>query len=144
MNRGVLSFCDFVYHDPCSRFCYVKYIWNLLCLQYGYAYRDFFTKITCCARTLIDFVYNTLLHISITYFLLLLLQRPLELGADLVMHSCSKYLGGHADIISGVLATSQDNLFRELKTIQRYRGATPSAFDCYLLQRSLQTLEVSQ
>ena len=87
---------------------------------------------------------NTLLHISITYFLLLLLQRPLELGADLVMHSCSKYLGGHADIISGVLATSQDNLFRELKTIQRYRGATPSAFDCYLLQRSLQTLEVSQ
>ena len=91
-------------------------------------------------------MYFTLLHkyISITYFLLLLLQRPLELGADLVMHSCSKYLGGHADIISGVLATSQDNLFRELKTIQRYRGATPSAFDCYLLQRSLQTLEVSQ
>jgi cystathionine beta-lyase/cystathionine gamma-synthase len=59
------------------------------------------------------------------------------------MHSCSKYLGGHADIIAGVLATSQDNLFKELKTIQRYRGATLSAFDCYLLQRSLQTLEVS-
>ena len=51
-------------------------------------------------------------------------------------------LGGHADIIAGVLATSQDNLFKELKTIQRYRGAVPSAFDCYLLERSLQTLEV--
>lgn len=68
--------------------------------------------------------------------------RPLEFGADLVMHSASKYLGGHADIIAGVLATSQDNLFKELKTIQRYRGAVPSAFDCYLLERSLQTLEV--
>ena len=101
------------------------------------AYRGFFTKTVLCEDS--ERLCNTLLH---TF--LLLLQRPLELGADLVMHSCSKYLGGHADIISGVLATSQDNLFRELKTIQRYRGATPSAFDCYLLQRSLQTLEVSQ
>ncbi len=58
------------------------------------------------------------------------------------MHSASKYLGGHADIVMGVLATSHPQLFDELKTIQRYRGATPSAFDCYLLQRSLQTLEV--
>ena len=111
-----------------------------------YAYRDFFfvPKTHVVRGHGETLCINTLLHISITYFLLLLLQRPLELGADLVMHSCSKYLGGHADIISGVLATSQDNLFRELKTIQRYRGATPSAFDCYLLQRSLQTLEVSQ
>ena len=98
----------------------------------------FFNGTAFCEDSETDYT-NTLLH---TF--LLLLQRPLELGADLVMHSCSKYLGGHADIISGVLATSQDNLFRELKTIQRYRGATPSAFDCYLLQRSLQTLEVSQ
>ena len=71
------------------------------------------------------------------------LQRPLEFGADLVMHSASKYLGGHADVIAGVLATSHHPLFKELKTIQRYRGATPSPFDCYLLERSLQTLEVS-
>ena len=69
-------------------------------------------------------------------------QRPLEFGADLVMHSASKYLGGHADIIAGVLATRQDQLYKDLKEIQRFRGATPSAFDCYLLERSLQTLEV--
>ena len=72
----------------------------------------------------------------------MLLQRPLEFGADLVMHSASKYLGGHADLIMGVLATSHPKLFKELKTLQRYRGATPSPFDCYLLERSLQTLEV--
>ena len=71
------------------------------------------------------------------------LQKPLEHGADLVMHSASKYLGGHADLVMGVLATSQESLFNDLWAVQRYRGATPSAFDCYLLQRSLQTLEVS-
>ena len=60
------------------------------------------------------------------------------------MHSASKYLGGHADLIMGVLATSHPKLFKELKTLQRNRGATPSPFDCYLLERSLQTLEVKE
>ena len=68
----------------------------------------------------------------------------MEFGADLVMHSASKYLGGHADLIMGVLATSHPKLFKELKTLQRNRGATPSPFDCYLLERSLQTLEVKE
>ena len=83
-----------------------------------------------------------LLHYAIT--MLLLFQRPIELGVDLVMHSVTKYLGGHSDIVMGCLSTSNEELHKKLRTIQQYRGATPSAFDCYLLSRSLYTLEVRQ
>ena len=58
------------------------------------------------------------------------------------MHSCTKYLGGHCDIIMGSLATDSDVIFEKLKTVQRYRGAVPSPFECYLMTRSLKTLKV--
>ena len=59
------------------------------------------------------------------------------------MHSCTKYLGGHCDIIMGSLATDNDAIFEKLKAVQRYRGAVPSPFECYLMTRSLKTLKVS-
>ena len=75
-------------------------------------------------------------------FLTPYIVRPLDFGADVVFHSCTKYLGGHSDIILGCLVTNQDSIYQSLKEVQRCRGATPSAFDCYLLSRSLQTLEI--
>ena len=75
-------------------------------------------------------------------FLTPYIVRPLEFGADVVFHSCTKYLGGHSDVILGCLITNQEYIFGWLKEIQRCRGATPSPFDCYLLSRSLQTLEI--
>merc|ERR1719397_1676442 len=58
------------------------------------------------------------------------------------MHSCSKYLGGHSDVIMGALLTNDEGIHSKLFSVQKYRGATPSPFDCYLLQRSLCTLDV--
>lgn len=69
-------------------------------------------------------------------------QRPLELGADLVMHSCTKFMGGHSDLILGAVSTNNESLGNRLRRVQKFRGATPSSFDCYLLHRSLMTLEV--
>jgi cystathionine gamma-synthase len=70
-----------------------------------------------------------------------LLQNPLELGADLVMHSTTKYIGGHSDVLGGILVTKKKDAFWEkIKTIQAIGGAVPSAFDCYLLCRSIKTL----
>ena len=63
--------------------------------------------------------------------------RPLELGADMVLHSLTKYINGHSDVIMGSLLTDQDDLQGELEDQQRHRGATPSAFDCYLVHRYL-------
>lgn len=69
------------------------------------------------------------------------LQRPLELGADIVMHSTTKYLGGHSDLLGGCLVVrEEDEVFGRLKTIQALSGAVPSPFDCWLLLRSLPTL----
>ena len=66
--------------------------------------------------------------------------RPLDLGADVVMHSVTKYLNGHSDVIMGALLLNDPELGERLYRIQKYRGATPSPFDCYLVQRSLATL----
>ena len=66
--------------------------------------------------------------------------RPLDLGVDVVMHSVTKYLNGHSDVIMGALLVNDVELGERLYKIQKYRGATPSAFDCYLVQRSLATL----
>lgn len=68
------------------------------------------------------------------------LQRPLELGADIVLHSMTKYLGGHSDIIGGALLTSDAELYERLKFIQLSVGAVPSPFDCWLVHRGLKTL----
>src|SRR5688572_2695061 len=67
-------------------------------------------------------------------------QRPLELGADVVYHSATKYLGGHSDTISGVLATSRADLFERFKFLQNAIGAVPGPFDCFLVLRGLRTL----
>ncbi|XP_077981633.1 cystathionine gamma-lyase-like [Glandiceps talaboti] len=67
-------------------------------------------------------------------------QRPLEFGVDIVMHSASKYINGHTDVIMGVLATNREDLFKQLRFLQRTIGAIPSPFDCYMANRGLKTL----
>jgi cystathionine beta-lyase/cystathionine gamma-synthase len=67
-------------------------------------------------------------------------QQPLKLGADIVFHSATKYLAGHSDTISGVLATSRDDLFARLSFLQNAIGAVPGPMDCFLVLRGLRTL----
>jgi cystathionine beta-lyase/cystathionine gamma-synthase len=68
------------------------------------------------------------------------LQRPIEFGADFVVHSTTKYLGGHSDVIGGaVIARTADQLER-VRFLQNARGAVPGPFDCYLVQRGIKTL----
>ena len=70
-------------------------------------------------------------------------QRPLELGADIVVHSTTKYLGGHSDVIGGVvIVKNNQDILDELKFIQMSVGAVPGPFDCWLTQRSIKTLAV--
>jgi cystathionine beta-lyase/cystathionine gamma-synthase len=68
------------------------------------------------------------------------IQRPLELGADIVMHSSTKYLGGHSDVLGGCLVTSDEGLAERLRFHQNAAGGVPSPFDCWLLLRGLKTL----
>jgi cystathionine gamma-synthase len=70
------------------------------------------------------------------------LQRPLELGADIVVHSATKYLGGHSDVIGGFVAVNDAALADRLAFIQNRAGAVPSPFDCYLVLRGVKTLAV--
>jgi cystathionine gamma-synthase len=70
------------------------------------------------------------------------LQRPLALGADIVMHSATKYLGGHSDVVGGLVATNRDDLAERLRFHQNAAGAVPSPFDCWLVLRGLRTLAV--
>jgi cystathionine gamma-synthase len=66
------------------------------------------------------------------------LQRPLELGADLVMHATTKYLGGHSDVMGGVVvAKSDDGPFQRIRKVQHSGGAIPSPFECWLTLRRL-------
>jgi len=67
-------------------------------------------------------------------------QSPLALGANLVMHSATKYIGGHSDLIGGILITNNSDLADSLYFIQKSGGAIPSPFDCWLLLRSTKTL----
>ncbi|AFZ22830.1 cystathionine beta-lyase/cystathionine gamma-synthase [Cylindrospermum stagnale PCC 7417] len=69
-------------------------------------------------------------------------QRPLELGADIVVHSTTKYLGGHSDVIGGAVVTSNEQLYTELKFYQNAIGAVPSPFDSWLVLRGIKTLAV--
>ncbi len=68
--------------------------------------------------------------------------RPLEFGADIVMHSTTKYLSGHNQIIGGAVITNRDDIFDELKFIQKTIGAVPSPFDCWLTLLGLKTLHL--
>ncbi|GAC1342997.1 MAG: cystathionine gamma-synthase [Candidatus Dormibacteria bacterium] len=70
------------------------------------------------------------------------LQRPLELGADVVMHSATKYLGGHSDVVAGALMTRSAELAERLRFHQNALGGVPSPFDCWLLLRGLKTLAI--
>ena len=68
-----------------------------------------------------------------------LFQRPLELGADIVLHSTTKYLNGHSDMVGGMLVTSRDDLAERLAFIQNGTGAVPGPFDCWLALRGIKT-----
>ena len=70
------------------------------------------------------------------------LQRPLELGADIVVHSTTKYLGGHSDVIGGFVATNDPTIAERLRFLQKSLGAVPGPFDCWLVLRGLKTLAV--
>lgn len=69
-----------------------------------------------------------------------MLQRPLQLGFDIVMHSATKYLGGHSDVIGGVLVTNRPDLAEKLRFMQNAIGSVMSAFDSYMLLRGMKTL----
>ncbi|MDP3143375.1 MAG: cystathionine gamma-synthase [Candidatus Omnitrophota bacterium] len=69
-------------------------------------------------------------------------QRPLELGADIVVHSTTKYLAGHSDIIGGAVVTSDEKIYGELKFYQNAAGAVPGPFDSWLVLRGIKTLAV--
>jgi len=69
-------------------------------------------------------------------------QSPLELGADIVVHSLTKYMNGHSDVVMGAIMTSNENLFTRLKFLQNALGIVPSPFDCSLVNRSLKTLAI--
>ena len=70
------------------------------------------------------------------------LQRPLELGADVVVHSTTKYLGGHSDVIGGFAATDDPTIAERLYFLQKSLGAVPGPFDCWLVLRGIKTLAV--
>jgi cystathionine beta-lyase/cystathionine gamma-synthase len=70
------------------------------------------------------------------------LHQPLALGADVVVHSTTKYLGGHSDVVGGAIQTSDTSLFEKLKFLQNAAGAVPGPMDCFLVLRGLKTLAV--
>ena len=69
-------------------------------------------------------------------------QNPLDHGADLVVHSVTKYIGGHSDVVMGVVCTNNEALYQRLRFVQNGVGAVPSPFDCFLAHRGLKTLHV--
>jgi len=68
------------------------------------------------------------------------LQRPLELGADLVVHSTTKYIGGHSDVIGGAVIAADANVLQPVRFVQNAAGGVPGPFDCYLAHRGVKTL----
>ncbi len=70
------------------------------------------------------------------------IQNPLDLGADIVMHSVTKYLGGHSDVVMGALVVNDDELAKQLTFIQNACGATPGPQDCFLVLRGIKTLHL--
>jgi cystathionine beta-lyase/cystathionine gamma-synthase len=70
------------------------------------------------------------------------IQQPLRLGADIVMHSSTKYLGGHSDVVGGLLALNDEELYTQLKFTQNAAGAVPGPMDCFLVLRGIKTLPI--
>ena len=77
-----------------------------------------------------------------TTFITPVFLRPLEFGADLVIHSTTKYLSGHSQLIGGMVITNREDLFDQLKFIQKTVGAIPSPFDCWLTLLGVKTLDI--
>jgi len=69
-------------------------------------------------------------------------QRPLSLGADIVVHSVSKYINGHTDVVGGIIVVNDEDLHKKLRFLQNGIGAIPSPFDCFLAMRGLKTLHI--
>jgi len=75
-------------------------------------------------------------------FMTPLLQRPLALGVDVVIHSATKFLGGHSDLLAGLVTTADPELAKRLKFFQNAFGAVLAPFDCFLLSRGIKTLKL--
>jgi cystathionine gamma-synthase len=71
-----------------------------------------------------------------------IVQRPLELGADAVIHSATKYLGGHSDVVGGAVVVRAEELHERVRFVQNAVGAVPGPFDCFLVHRGLRTLHL--
>lgn len=69
-------------------------------------------------------------------------QNPLELGADIVVHSTTKYFGGHSDVLGGCIVLNDKKIAQKIKSIQSLSGAVPAPFDCWLIARGIQTLHL--
>ena len=85
--------------------------------------------------------YNILTIVDNT-FLSPIFQNPLNLGADIVIHSVTKYINGMSDVVMGCMMTNNIKIYEELKYLQNAMGVIPSPFDCYLVNRSIKTLEL--
>ena len=88
----------------------------------------------CRAKNILSVVDNTFMS---PYF-----QRPLDLGADAVIHSVTKYMNGHSDVVGGIFVTNHTPLYEEMKYLQNAVGAIPGPQDCFLVMRGLKTLHV--
>jgi cystathionine gamma-lyase len=85
---------------------------------------------------------NNILSVTDNTFMTPYFQNPLKFGCDIVIHSTTKYLNGHSDVIGGMVITNNDEIYAKLKFIQNSMGAIPSPFDCWLVLRSTKTLPV--
>jgi cystathionine beta-lyase/cystathionine gamma-synthase len=85
---------------------------------------------------------NKLISVSDNTFMSPYFQNPLDFGIDIVLHSSTKYINGHSDVIAGCIITNSEEISEQIKFIQNAAGAVPSPFDCYLVLRSTKTLAV--
>lgn len=85
---------------------------------------------------------NNIISIIDNTFLSPIFQNPLDLGFDIVTHSISKYINGMSDVIMGCIMTNNEKIYKDLLFLQKNIGSIPSAFDCYLVNRSLKTLSI--
>ena len=85
---------------------------------------------------------NNILTVVDNTWLTPVFQNPMKLGADIVVHSSTKYFGGHSDVLGGCVVLNDSKLADDIKAIQRLSGAVPSPFDCWLIGRGIQTLHL--
>ncbi len=96
----------------------------------------------CDIRTIAGFAgHHNILVVCDNTFATPAFQNPLKLGADIVMHSTTKYISGHSDVLGGALITkTKDSIWEKIRSIQALAGAVPSPFDCYMAVRGIKTL----